>query len=139
MAWGVVTNKPARFTDPLMPQIGLAHAGCMVSGDTVGVAKPHPAPLLEGRAPPGYVGDGACGSTVACWYVGDDLRDCRSRPRARAWTYPHGGLRCWGYCGEHQGKSEILAQGPAVLDLGPGAVRLAVFAARLEFASGHLL
>ncbi len=48
MAWGVVTNKPARFTDPLIPQIGLAHAGCIVSGDTMPQAKPHPAPLLEG-------------------------------------------------------------------------------------------
>jgi phosphoglycolate phosphatase-like HAD superfamily hydrolase len=48
MAWGVVTNKPARFTDPLIPQIGLAHAGCIVSGDTMPHAKPHPAPLLEG-------------------------------------------------------------------------------------------
>src|SRR5437588_707271 len=36
MAWGIVTNKPARFTDPLIPQIGLAHAGCIVSGDTTG-------------------------------------------------------------------------------------------------------
>jgi phosphoglycolate phosphatase-like HAD superfamily hydrolase len=48
MAWGIVTNKPARFTDPLVPQIGLAHAGCIVSGDTTAHSKPHPAPLLEG-------------------------------------------------------------------------------------------
>ncbi|HEY1230044.1 MAG TPA: HAD family hydrolase, partial [Ramlibacter sp.] len=47
MAWGVVTNKPMRFTDPLIPQIGLAHAGCVISGDTTPHAKPHPAPLLE--------------------------------------------------------------------------------------------
>src|SRR6476469_775987 len=26
MDWGVGTNKPARLTDPLIPQIGLAHA-----------------------------------------------------------------------------------------------------------------
>jgi phosphoglycolate phosphatase-like HAD superfamily hydrolase len=45
MEWGIVTNKPARFTDPLVPQIGLAHAGCIVSGDTTPHAKPHPAPL----------------------------------------------------------------------------------------------
>ncbi|MGZ5202725.1 MAG: HAD family hydrolase, partial [Telluria sp.] len=68
MKWGIVTNKPARFTDPLIPQIGLSHAGCIVSGDTTGFAKPHPAPLLEGARrldiAPGH-----------CWYVGDDLRD----------------------------------------------------------------
>jgi len=32
--WGIVTNKASRFTDPLVPQIGLGHAGCIVSGDT---------------------------------------------------------------------------------------------------------
>src|SRR6476469_9941683 len=47
IAWGIVTNKAMRFTDPLVPQIGLGHAGCIVSGDTTPHAKPHPAPLLE--------------------------------------------------------------------------------------------
>ncbi|MFS2017000.1 HAD hydrolase-like protein, partial [Massilia sp. CT11-108] len=41
MAWGIVTNKPARFTDPLVPLIGLAHAGCVISGDTTPPAHPH--------------------------------------------------------------------------------------------------
>src|SRR5690349_22594848 len=40
MAWGIVTNKPARFTDPLLPQIGLSHAACVISGDTTAYAKP---------------------------------------------------------------------------------------------------
>jgi len=65
MAWGIVTNKPARFTDPLVPQIGLAHAGCVVSGDTTGFPKPHPAPLLEGARRLGVAPE-------HCWYVGDD-------------------------------------------------------------------
>ncbi|WP_426110863.1 HAD family hydrolase [Massilia sp. PWRC2] len=89
MAWGVVTNKPSRFTDPLMPQIGLAHAGCIVSGDTTGFAKPHPAPLLEG----------ARRLDVApehCWYVGDDVRDIEAGRAAGMVT-----VACaWGYCGE---------------------------------------
>ncbi|MFS2116134.1 HAD hydrolase-like protein, partial [Herbaspirillum frisingense] len=34
IAWGIVTNKAARFTDVLAPQIGLGHAACIVSGDT---------------------------------------------------------------------------------------------------------
>ena len=34
LRWGIVTNKPARFPDPLVPQIGLHLASCVVSGDT---------------------------------------------------------------------------------------------------------
>ena len=88
MAWGIVTNKPARFTDPLVPQIGLAHAGCIVSGDTTGHAKPHPAPLLEGARRLGV-------SPEQCWYVGDDLRDIEAGRAAGMVTVACG----WGYCG----------------------------------------
>ena len=88
MAWGIVTNKPARFTDPLVPQIGLAHAGCIVSGDTTGHAKPHPAPLLEGARRLGV-------SPEHCWYVGDDLRDIEAGRAAGMVTVACG----WGYCG----------------------------------------
>jgi phosphoglycolate phosphatase len=88
MAWGIVTNKPARFTDPLVPQIGLAHAGCIISGDTVGHAKPHPAPLLEGARRLGLAPE-------QCWYVGDDLRDVEAGRAAGMVT-----VACaWGYCG----------------------------------------
>src|SRR5476651_2177070 len=66
LAWGIVTNKPARFTDPLLPLIGLAHAGCVVSGDTTAHAKPHPAPLLEAAARLGL-------APSQCWYVADHL------------------------------------------------------------------
>ncbi|WP_175445187.1 HAD hydrolase-like protein, partial [Janthinobacterium sp. HH106] len=41
LAWGVVTNKAARFTDPLVGQIGLGGAGCVISGDTMPHPKPH--------------------------------------------------------------------------------------------------
>ena len=88
MAWGVVTNKPMRFTDPLIPQIGLAHAGCIVSGDTMPQAKPHPAPLLEGARRLDI-------SPTQCWYVGDDLRDIEAGRAAGMRT-----VACaWGYCG----------------------------------------
>lgn len=88
MAWGVVTNKPMRFTDPLIPQIGLAHAGCVVSGDTTAHAKPHPAPLLEGARLLGLAPE-------TCWYVGDDLRDVEAGRAAGMIT-----VACaWGYCG----------------------------------------
>ena len=88
MSWGIVTNKPARFTDPLVPQIGLAHAGCIVSGDTTAHAKPHPAPLLEGARRLGL-------DPADCWYVGDDLRDIEAGRAAGMVT-----VACnWGYCG----------------------------------------
>ena len=88
MAWGIVTNKPARFTDPLIPQIGLAHAGCIVSGDTTPHAKPHPEPLLEGARRLGVL-------PQHCWYVGDDLRDIEAGRAAGMVTVACAG----GYCG----------------------------------------
>lgn len=88
LAWGIVTNKAARFTDSLVPQIGLQAAGCVVSGDTTAHAKPHPAPLLEAArrlqlAP------------QDCWYVGDDLRDIQAGQAAGMPTV----AAAWGYCG----------------------------------------
>jgi 2-phosphoglycolate phosphatase len=88
IAWGIVTNKPARFTDPLVPQIGLEHAACVISGDTMEFAKPHPAPLLEGARRLGV-------TPGECWYVGDDLRDIEAGHAAGMVT-----VACsWGYCG----------------------------------------
>ena len=88
LAWGIVTNKPARFTDPLVPVIGLGHAGCVVSGDTTPHPKPHPAPLLEAAARLGL-------SPAECWYAGDDLRDIQAGQAAGRPT-----VACqWGYCG----------------------------------------
>jgi phosphoglycolate phosphatase len=44
----ICTNKAERFTLPLMRQIGLSDRfAAIVSGDTVGVAKPDPAPIHE--------------------------------------------------------------------------------------------
>ena len=91
IAWGIVTNKPARFTDPLIPQIGLSHAGCIVSGDTTPHSKPHPAPLFEGASRLGIAPE-------QCWYVGDDLRDIEAGRAAGMVT-----VACaWGYCGAHE-------------------------------------
>jgi len=43
---GCVTNKPARFTEPLLRQLDLYDSfGIVVSGDTLTEKKPHPAPL----------------------------------------------------------------------------------------------
>lgn len=72
LPWGIVTNKIARFTQPLVGLLGLdARAGCVVSGDTTPHPKPHPAPLLEAArrlsTPP-----------ARCIYVGDDERDIQA-------------------------------------------------------------
>jgi phosphoglycolate phosphatase len=67
--WGIVTNKIARFTDPLVRALRLdARAVCVVSGDTTPHPKPHPAPLLHAASQAGI----DAGRAV---YVGDDLRD----------------------------------------------------------------
>jgi len=69
VAWGVVTNKSQRFTNPLTAAMPLfASAGAIVSGDTTPHAKPHPAPLLEAASRMGL-------SPAHCLYVGDDQRD----------------------------------------------------------------
>lgn len=69
MPWGVVTNKPGWLAGPLLAGLGLdRRAGCLVSGDTLPVRKPHPEPLLYAA--------GALGVAPAeCAYVGDALRD----------------------------------------------------------------
>ncbi|MEC5218534.1 2-phosphoglycolate phosphatase [Actimicrobium sp. GrIS 1.19] len=86
IAWGIVTNKAARFTEALVPQIGLSMAGCVISGDTTPHAKPHPAPLIEAARRLGVVAD-------QCWYVGDDLRDIEAGRAAGMVTVSVG----WGY------------------------------------------
>lgn len=69
LRWGVVTNKAARFTDPLTRSMPLfATAGAIVSGDTTPHAKPHPEPLFEAARRLGV-------DPVRCIYVGDDERD----------------------------------------------------------------
>ena len=69
LQWGVVTNKSARFTDPLTRGMPLfATAGTVISGDTTPHSKPHPAPLLEAARRLGL-------APARCLYVGDDERD----------------------------------------------------------------
>jgi phosphoglycolate phosphatase len=69
LPWGIVTNKPHRFTVPLMQKLGYAkRAACLVSGDTCEFAKPHPMPLLHATHLMGV-------EPSRCLYLGDDLRD----------------------------------------------------------------
>ncbi len=67
--WGVVTNKPARFTRPVLEGLGiLEQAACVVSGDTLSERKPHPAPVLHACQSLGL-------APQQCLFVGDDRRD----------------------------------------------------------------
>jgi phosphoglycolate phosphatase len=72
MPWGVVTNKGARFTEPLTQEFPVfSGAATVISGDTTPHTKPHPAPLLEAARRLGI-------SPAECLYVGDDLRDIQA-------------------------------------------------------------
>ena len=69
LPWGVVTNKSARFTEPLTRAMPLfASAGTIISGDTTAHAKPHPEPLFEAARRLKL-------DPKRCVYVGDDHRD----------------------------------------------------------------
>src|SRR5262245_21706826 len=49
LRWGIVTNKAARFTEPIVDGLTLrTRTSALVCGDTTPHPKPHPAPLLEG-------------------------------------------------------------------------------------------
>jgi len=89
IVWGIVTNKIARLTARLLPQIGLDGAACAISGDTTPFSKPHPAPLAAACA---HIGIAA----AHCWYVGDDLRDIQAGHAAGMKTV----AAAWGYCGD---------------------------------------
>lgn len=87
--WGIVTNKFARFTLPLVQALKLSErAACVVSGDTTPFSKPHPAPLLHALS---------CASVDAraAMYVGDDQRDIKAGRAAGVRTV----VASYGYLG----------------------------------------
>ncbi len=73
---GVVTNKPQAFTGPLLDQMGLAHwFPVTVSGDTLAVRKPDPAPLHHAIRQLG-------GNPASTLMVGDSITDIRAARNA---------------------------------------------------------
>ena len=67
--YGVVSNKIARFTEPLLEHLQLSQRlCCIISGDTAAHAKPHPAPLLLAAQRSNV-------SVEHCIYVGDAHND----------------------------------------------------------------
>ena len=87
--WGVVTNKAARFTEPIIDGLALRpRMAALVCGDTTPHSKPHPAPLLEAARQLGV-------DASVCVYVGDDARDVVAGRASGMATL----AALWGYLG----------------------------------------
>ncbi len=78
--WGVVTNKPARMTEPLLAALGLSgRIACQISGDTIPERKPRPEPLLLACEQTGI-------TPGRCVYIGDSSRDIEAGRAAGMFT-----------------------------------------------------
>ncbi len=99
--WGVVTNKPAFLTEPLMAALGLAaDAACIVSGDSTTNRKPHPEPMLHACALAGS-------RPEQCLYVGDAERDVTAGKMAGMQTL----VALFGYIGDNERPQDWGADG----------------------------
>lgn len=87
LTWGIITNKPMRFTDRLVPALPFPIApAVVVSSDTVGVAKPDPRPMRYASQQIGI-------DPQHCLYVGDAERDIQAGRNVGMRTV----LANWGY------------------------------------------
>jgi len=99
--WGVVTNKPAWLTEPLLEALGVHHrAAAIVSGDTLPQRKPHPAPMLLACEQAGSTGP-------QCLYVGDAERDIEAGRAAGMKTL----VALFGYIGDDDSPEQWQADG----------------------------
>lgn len=107
--WGVMTNKPAWLTKPLMQELNLhTRSSCDISADEVPKPKPAPDGILR-----------ACDllkvSPADCVYVGDDKRDIDAGRAAGMRTI----AADWGYLGENgpieSWNADFIASTPADL------------------------
>ncbi len=74
--WGIVTNKPGYLTQQLLTALELDYrATSVISGDSLSVRKPHPAPLFKAC-------ELASCSPEKCLYVGDAERDVEAAKAA---------------------------------------------------------
>lgn len=104
MDWGVVTNKPQRYTDPLLHALGL-RPRCLVCPDHLANPKPDPEGLLlacrQVGAQPGQV-----------LYVGDHERDIEAGRRAGCITV----AAAWGFSDAVRGwGADLVAEVPTDL------------------------
>ncbi|MFC0709858.1 N-acetylmuramic acid 6-phosphate phosphatase MupP [Azorhizophilus paspali] len=72
LQWGVVTNKPLRFAEPIMQRLGLAErSAVLICPDHVKNSKPDPEPMVLACSQLGL-------APASVLFVGDDLRDIES-------------------------------------------------------------
>ncbi|GAB3474086.1 N-acetylmuramic acid 6-phosphate phosphatase MupP [Azotobacter salinestris] len=72
LLWGVVTNKPLRFAEPIMQRLGLAErSAVLICPDHVKNSKPDPEPMILACSRLGL-------APASVLFVGDDLRDIES-------------------------------------------------------------
>lgn len=80
ITWGIVTNKPSRFTFELLTKLNLKdRPACILCGDTLSRRKPHPDQIihaLELMNKP----------AKSCLYVGDTLVDVQASKAAGAYS-----------------------------------------------------
>lgn len=77
LAWGIVTNKSEALTTKLLDHFPLLQeAQCIITGDTLPYAKPHPQPLLHACT---------CIHCIPqnCLYIGDAKRDIEAANAAQ--------------------------------------------------------
>lgn len=101
--WGIVTNKPEFLTTPLLKSFELLeNCACVVSGDTVGAAKPDPKPILHALT------QMDCDASTGI-YVGDAERDIEAGRNAKMYTVAalYGYISDTDYPGQWQADKQI--------------------------------
>jgi len=108
LRWGIVTNKPGFLTDEIVREIGWAErASAVVSGDTLPVKKPDPAPVLLACERAGL-------DPARCLFVGDDRRDVQAGAAAGSYTI----AAAWGYLDggdPHAWNADLVLDQPSAL------------------------
>lgn len=98
LLWGVATNKPVRFAEPIMQQLGLTQrSAVLVCPDHVNRSKPDPEMILLACAKMGV-------EPSATLFVGDDERDieagraagCKTAAVTYGYIHPQDNPRNWG-------------------------------------------
>ena len=84
VSWGIATNKPRAYTEPLLQRLAMRPAaGSVVCPDDVSERKPHPESLLRNCDELGC-------SPAQAIYVGDHVRDIEAGRRAGMYTIAAG-------------------------------------------------
>ena len=108
LRWGIVTNKAGFLTEELLRRMRWGgRASAVVSGDTLAVKKPDPAPVLLACERAGV-------DPAQCLFVGDDRRDVLAGAAAGLFTV----AVSWGYLDggdPHTWNADLVLDDPAEL------------------------